>query len=378
MRVSILQDHLLRGINTVIKAVDSRPTLPVLANIMLKTQDARLMLIASNLEMSIVTDIGARVDHPGAITLPAKLLQELVVNLSRDRVDLTLDAAIHTVNVRCGTTSTNMKGIPATEFPPMPDAVDDWSIRMPGKDFKQTIAQTLIAVAHDESRPILTGICVRAKADDEQPHVTFASADGYRLAVKHVACEHRLLLNKEYVIPADALAHVAKLVEDEQEVTITIGEGLATLQFGSTQVTVQLLAGRFPDFDAIVPKTCTTQAAVYVDEFRAGVMRVAIFARDTNGKVKVLAKPPQPGDGAPGELRLFGYSAERGDAETLHNCGGEGEPLEAAYNYVYLQNAAEVIGSERMLLESNGAAHPLVLRPDDSNNYTVVVMPMNI
>lgn len=378
MRVSVLQDNLLRAIGTVIKAVDSRPTLPVLANILLKTEDARLMLVASNLEMSIVTYVGARVDQRGAITLPAKLLQELVANLSRDRVDLTLDAAIHTVNVRCGTTSTNMKGIPATEFPPMPDIIHDWAIRMPGKDFKQSIAQTLIATAHDDSRPILTGICVRAKPDDEQPHVTFASADGYRLAVKHVACEHSLDPKKEYVIPADALAHVARLVEDDQEVTITLGEGMATLQFGSTQVTVQLLEGRFPDFDAIVPKTCSTQASIYVDDFRAGVMRVAIFARDSNDKVTLLAKPPQPGDGAPGELRLFGVSAERGDAETLHNCGGEGEPLEAAYNYLYLKHAAEVIGSERLLLESNGATHPLVLRPDDSNNYVVVIMPMNL
>lgn len=378
MRVSVLQDNLLRAIHTVIKAVDSRPTLPVLANILLQTEDARLKVVASNLEMSVVTYVGARVDRPGAITLPAKLLQELVANLSRELDDLTLDAATHTVNVKCGTTSTNMKGIPATEFPPLPDNDDTWSIRMPGKDFKKAVAQTLIATAHDDARPILTGICVRAYSFGDEPHVTFAAADGYRLAVKHIQCDHSLPAKKEYVIPDDALAHVAKLVGDDQEVTVNLGESLATLAFASTRVAVQLLAGRFPDFDTIVPKTCSTQVMIYTDEFRAGVQRVAIFARDNNGKVTLLAKPPQPDDGAPGELRLFGVSAERGDAETLHNCGGEGEPLEAAYNYLYLQTAAEVIGSERLLLESNGATHPLVLRPDDSNNYVVVIMPMNL
>lgn len=377
MRVSVLQDNLLRAIHTVIKAVDSRPTLPVLANILLQTEDARLKVVASNLEMSVVTYVGARVDRPGAITLPAKLFQELVVNLANERVDLTLDSAIQTVNVKCGTTRTNMKGIPATEFPPLPDNDDTWSIRMPGKDFKKAVAQTLIATAHDDARPILTGICVRAYSFGDEPHVTFAAADGYRLAVKHIQCDHSLPAKKEYVIPDDALAHVAKLVGDDQEVTVNLGESLATLAFASTRVAVQLLAGRFPDFDTIVPKTCSTRVMIYTDEFRAGVQRVAIFARDNNGKVRLRAEP-QPGPGEPGELRLFGVSPERGDAETLHDCGGDGETLEAAYNYVYLAAAADVLGAERMVLESNGSKHPLVIRPEDDSLYVVVVMPMDL
>ena len=114
MRVSILQDQLARGLSIVSKAVDSRPTLPVLANVLLMTEDARLKLVATNLEMSITTYIGAKVDRPGAITLPAKTFAELVNNLSPERVDLILDTATQTVNVRCGTTNSNIKGIAAT------------------------------------------------------------------------------------------------------------------------------------------------------------------------------------------------------------------------------------------------------------------------
>ncbi|MBK9747384.1 MAG: DNA polymerase III subunit beta [Chloroflexi bacterium] len=253
MRVSILQDQLARGLSIVSKAVDSRPTLPVLANVLLMTEDARLKLVATNLEMSITTYIGAKVDRPGAITLPAKTFAELVNNLSPERVDLILDTATQTVNVRCGTTNSNIKGIAATEFPPVPESQDP-DVVLPAKTFKSMIMQTVYAAAREEARPILTGLYTEFSGDV----ITMASADGYRLAVRTARLDERVPKNRVMVIPAKTMAEVARVITDEdKEIGITLPEGRDGVMFyyESTVITSQLLEGKFPDFGAIIPKT---------------------------------------------------------------------------------------------------------------------------
>src|SRR5262245_17110884 len=119
MIISVLQENLAKGVNIVAKAVEARPALPVLTNILLEAEDSRLKLVASNLQMSITMWIGAKVEKPGAITLPARTFSDLVNRLSKDRVDLTLDDTTHTVTVHCGTTDSKIKGIDADEFPPI-------------------------------------------------------------------------------------------------------------------------------------------------------------------------------------------------------------------------------------------------------------------
>ena len=137
--------------------LDSRPTLPVLANILLATEDGRLKLSATNLEMSITTYIGAKIDQPGSITLPAKTFAELVSNLSPERVDLTLDPPTQTVNVRCLMTNSNIKGISAGQFPPIPEPSDP-DVVLPAKLIRDMINQTAFAAAKEDNRPILTGL----------------------------------------------------------------------------------------------------------------------------------------------------------------------------------------------------------------------------
>ena len=140
MKTSVLQDKLAKGLSIVARAVENRPTLPVLGNILLATEDARVKLAATNLEMSITTWIGAKVEKEGAITLPAKTLADLVNNLSPERVDLTLDAATLTVNVRCGATVSNVKGIDAAEFPVIPSG-GEADITIAGKTLKEMITR---------------------------------------------------------------------------------------------------------------------------------------------------------------------------------------------------------------------------------------------
>ncbi len=375
MRVSILQDQLARGLSIVSRAVDSRPTLPVLANILLATEDGRLKLSATNLEMSITTYIGAKVDQPGTITLPAKTLLELVSNLSPERVDLTLDEATQTVNVRCGMTNSNIKGISATEFPPVPEPVEP-DVILPGKMLREMINQTAFAAAKEDNRPILTGLYTRFEGNV----MTLASADGYRLAVRTAQLEQRFSEPRTLVIPAKTMGELARIINDEEkEVGITLpGErDLALFYYESTTISTQLLEGKFPDFGAIIPKSYSTAVTVYTTDLLRACKRAEIFARDSNYSARIFVAPAK-GPSEPGEVTVIGKSAERGDNEGMIDASVEGESLEVAFNIRYLIDVLNVLDDERVVIESNGSAHAGVIRPENRSDYVYIVMPMSI
>ncbi len=375
MRVSILQDQLARGLSIVSRAVDSRPTLPVLANVLLATEDARLKLAATNLEMSITTYIGAKVDRPGAITLPAKTFGELVSNLSPERVDLSLDEATQTVNVRCGMTNSNIKGIAASEFPPVPETAEP-DVVLPAKLIRDMINQTVFAAAKEDNRPILTGLYTHFEGNV----MTIAAADGYRLAVRTAQIEENFAKPRTLVIPAKTMAELARIIGDEdKEVGITLpGErDLALFYYESTVISTQLLEGKFPDFGALIPKSYSTSMTVYTTDLLRACKRAEIFARDSNYSARVFVKPAK-GPSEPGEVTVIGKSAERGDNEGSLDASVEGDGLEVAFNIRYLIDVLNVINDERVVLESNGSAHPGVIRPENGKDFVYIVMPMSI
>jgi len=375
MRVSVRQENLAKGLSIVGKAVENRPTLPVLSNVLLATEDARLKLAAMDmgLGMSITCWIGAKVDQAGAITLPSRTLVDLVNNLSPERVDLLLDKATQTMNVRCGATVSNIKGIDASEFPMIPEDTQG-DVIVSGQVLKDMIAQTVFAAAKEDNRPILTGVYTEFNGN----MMTMAAADGYRLAVRTTEIEQRFDKKLSLVIPARALAEVARIISDEdEEVSITLpGErDLVLFHMKNTDVSSQLLEGKFPDFGAIIPRTYNTSSVVYTSDLLRACKRAEIFARDAAGSAQLMVKPPK-GPGEPGEVVLVGKSSERGDNTGMIDASVEGEPLETSFNIKYLIDALNVISDERVVLQSNGSANPGVLRPENRDDFIYIVMPM--
>jgi DNA polymerase-3 subunit beta len=375
MKTSVLQDKLAKGLSIVGKAVENRPTLPVLGNVLMATEDARLRLSATNLEMSITTWIGAKVDREGAITLPAKTFADLVNNLSPERVDLSLDSSTHTVNVRCGATNSNIKGIDASEFPLVPQGGDP-DVVIPGKTLKEMITQTVFAAAKEDNRPILTGI----QTVFDGNVMTMVAADGYRLAVRTTEIDQHFEKPVELVIPARALAEVGRVIGDEdEEVSITLPKDrdIVLFHMKHTDIATQLLEGKFPDVSAIIPRSYVTSSVMYTSDLLAACKRAEIFARDSAYSAKIQVRPAS-GPGEPGAVTIVGMSAERGDNEGMLDASVEGEQLQISFNIRYLIDALNVIPDERVVFESNGAANPGVLRPENRDDFVVVIMPMSV
>jgi len=179
MKLSCLQENLNRGLGVVGRAVATRTTLPITNNVLLATDEGRLKLVATNLEMAISCWIGAKIEEEGAITVPARLLTEFVSSLPSDTIDVSLSPQTKTLGLKCARFEARISGVDAKDFPPIPSIDEGIATKVEVETLRQGINQVVFAAATEESRPVLTGVCAQFEGDS----VTLAAADGFRLAV---------------------------------------------------------------------------------------------------------------------------------------------------------------------------------------------------
>ena len=376
MKVSCLQENLAKGLSIVGRAVASRSTLPILSNVMLTTDNGRLKLSATNLELGINCWVGAKVEEEGATTVPARLLTDFVNSLPPERIDMELVVRTQTLNARCARFEANIKGIDAQEFPIIPTAGDGESaIRLAPEDLRRMIDQVAFAAATDESRPILTGVLARFEGD----RLTLAAADGFRLSVRSAPIGQSLDQPVEVIIPARALGELARIAadqEDQVEVIITPARNQILFHLNDVDLVSQLIEGKFPDYNQIIPSGHATRTVLDSSGFLKAARVSHLFARDAANIVRVEVAP---GDELmPGHITLEATSAELGDNVGQMDAHIEGDPVEIAFNAKYLIDVLAVVDSAQVVLETTTASSPGVLRPVGDDDYIHVIMPMHL
>lgn len=374
MRVSVLQENLAKGLSIVNRAIPSRPSLPVLSNVLLSTEDQRLKLSATNLELGITAWIGARVEEDGAITLPGRTFLDLVNNLSPERVDMSLNTQTQTMSILCGGNTGNIRGVDASEFPLVPQADSDSGVAIPADAFKEMVSHVDFAAAKEDNRPILTGILTHFEDDV----VTMAAADGYRLAVRTVYLETPVSQPHQIVIPAKTLTEVARIISDEdKEVIISLPEGRNQVMFHLQNVDIvsSLIEGAFPDYQAIIPKSHITTTQVYTEDLLRACKRSEVFAKDSANAAKIIINPA---DSGLGRVLVTSQSQERGDNKGLVDASVDGAEVEISFNIRYLIDVLSVIKEDQVLLETSGSAAPGLVRPIGREDFIHVIMPMSV
>ncbi|MFN2289961.1 MAG: DNA polymerase III subunit beta [Anaerolineae bacterium] len=378
MKISCLQENLAKGLSTVGRAVAARSTLPVLSNILLETDEGRLRLAATNLEIGISCWIGARVEEEGRITVPARLLTEFVNSLPPAQIDMELAERTQTLNLKCARYEANIKGIDASEFPEVPTAETIGgrnNLHLEADAFRQMIEQSVFAAATDESRPILTGVL----AQFHQGGLTLAAADGFRLAVTSADVGVDLDESTKVIIPARALSELVRISDGEEEtieLVITPNRNQILFHLGSTDVVSQLIEGNFPDYNQIVPKSHATRTIISTQELLKAVKVAFLFARDAANIVRFNIVPGS--ELTPGQIVITGTSAEFGDNVGEIDATTEGEGIEIAFNARYMIDALSVVGTAEVALETSTASSPGVIRPVGGSDFLCVIMPMHI
>jgi DNA polymerase-3 subunit beta len=377
MRVSVLQEHLVRGLSIVGRAVNTRPALQVLANVMLATEDGRLKLSATDLELSISMWVGAKVERDGAVTIPARTFYDLTSNLSPERVDLELDERSQTLNLKCGGTTTNIRGIDANEFPVVPEADPNADIVMPGEVLAHMVEEVVFSAAREDNRPVLTGIFTHIEGNT----ITMASADGYRLTVRKHSLDFSIDEPLTVIVPARALVEIAKIADGVEEVFISVPEGRNQIMFHMDDIDVisNLIEGTFPEYERIIPGDHSTETTIYRDEFLRACKRSEVFAKDNSNTARVHIEPSS--DGGPGTVHVSAQSNEMGNNDSMIDASIDGEPVEISFNIRYLIDVLNVLRDDQIVLETNTSADPGVVRPlgrDEADQFLYVIMPMQV
>jgi DNA polymerase-3 subunit beta len=374
MKVSCLQENLAKGIAIVGRAVATRSTLPVLSNILLATDQARLKLSATNLEIGINCWIGAQVEQEGAITIPARLLADFVNSLPAERIDLELLARTQTMNLKCGRFEANIKGIDAQEFPLILVPEEDQRVSVAPDLLRQMIDQVAFAAATDETRPVLTGVLANVVEDK----LTFAAADGYRLSVRSTELEAGPQQPIKVIIPARALQELRRISTEQQgpvEILVAPNRNQVFFHMRDIDLVSQLVEGSFPDYRLIIPTTYNTRTIVNTADFLQAVRMAFIFARDAANIIRLQIIP---NEGGPGRLIVTATSAEHGDNVSELDAKVEGKPLEIAFNGRYLIDVLSVIDTAEVSLETRDPTAPGVIRPVGGGDFTHIIMPMQI
>ncbi len=376
MKATVLQENLARGLSIVSRAVSPRSTLPVLSNILIATDEGRLRLSATNLELTITCWIAARVDEEGSTTVPSRTLSDLVNTLPGDQVQLTLDIKSQTLHLKGGTSNNDIKCIDAQEFPPLPVPDMDGAVQLNVADFKEMIHQVSFSASTDEARPVLMGVLLNVEKDK----VVMAAADGFRLSVRKAVLSNPAPHPINVIIPARALNELARVSTDGEEpiyMVVPKNRGQVLFRVKDVEVVSQLIDGTFPDYQQIIPRNYKSRTLVSTASLLKACKQAEIFAREGSNVARLDIKQSK-GEMQPSEVEISATSEETGKNETIVEATVDGGGVLIAFNVKFLREALEVIRTPNVALETSAANAPGVVKPVGDDNFLHVIMPMHL
>lgn len=374
MKASVSQQQLAHGLGMVSRAVSPRSTLPVLANVLVATDEGRLRLSATNLELGISCWIGAQIHEDGAITVPARTFADLINALPNDTVHLDLNTKTQTLTVRCGQSITDIKGIDANEYPPIPVPDLREGIELGVGDVKEMIQQVAFAASADEARPVLQGVSLTVNGSE----LMMAATDGFRISVRKTQLSAAVHQPIAAIVPARALNELARVAGDGEQTVVMVlppGRGQVLFHMKDVELVSQLIDGNFPDYRAIIPRSFKTTTVISTPALLKACKQAEIIAREGNYVIRLNI---QPGADAPGKIEISAQSEETGSSEISVEATVDGPNLLIAFNVRYLREVLDVVKSPSVALETNANNTPAMIRPVGDQNFQHVIMPMHL
>ncbi len=373
MKVTCLQENLARGLQTAGRAVSTRGSLPILGNVLLRTEGGRLKLTATNLEIGINYWVGAKVHDEGAITIPAKLFTDFVNSLPPGDVELSLNVRTKTVHLKREQYEANFKGMDAEEFPTIPVAPDKPTTRITMSQLRQMIMEVAFVATTDDSRPVLTGVLTTFEGD----RITMAAADPYRLSVRHGKLLDKIDGKIEVIIPARSLQEVQRITTDSDdtvEIFVTPNASQVIFHTDEADLVSRVIEGQFPNYRQVIPqgKPATT-VKVQREELLQATRLASLFARDSANMLRFQVDPS--GDRP---LVISANAAEVGDNTARVDATVDGQNTTIAFNSRFIADALGSLVASEVAFELGGPLAPGVLKIVGDDDYLHVVMPLRI
>lgn len=381
MKITCTQQNLSRGLSIVSHAVSNRSTLPILANVLVATEDGHLKLSATNLEIGInyLVEIEETFET-GATTVPAKLIADFVGSLPPEIVEISVLEDSSTLTVKSGDSEAKIKGMDSSEFPLIPTREGNESpVIISAALLKEMIAEVAFAAADDESRPVFTGVLVQVG----EKKITFAAADAFRLAVRTAPLDNFEGKQEDILIPARTLNELARILPSEGDVEMVVTPNRSQVLFHTKQIDLvsRLIEGNFPNYRQIIPKPqdTTTRAEVFSKDFAARIKLAALFARDSSNITRIKINRGDNEGRETGSITIEATAEDLGNNKSELNANVDGPEQQIIFNVKYLSDVMAVIGTDKVAIEVSAATKPGVIKPVEmlQGDYTYVIMPMH-
>lgn len=374
MKLSILQQDLLPPLQAVVRSCGIRSTLPVLANILLETEEGMLKLSATNLELGVVKKIKADIQEEGDVTVPAKTFLEVVSSLQNELINL--DSFEDQVRITTKSFNAALNSIPASEFPAIPLASEN-PLKIDAQVLQKSLPEIVFAAASDEGRPILTGILTEIRDDS----LELVATDGFRLAHKTTTLKEAVSNSGvRYLIPRRTFEEVVRLISEEPvdgdkkivEISTSENQNQIVFKIGQTQLSSRLIEGQFPSWEKIIPTEFIGKVKIDKSDILKAVKLASVFARGEAANIIKIESRPE------GKIVLSSQARELGTQTTNLNAVVEGESVLVAFNSRFLVECLQNCPSDELSIQFSGNLSPVLVKPSSDKNLEYIIMPMRL
>jgi DNA polymerase-3 subunit beta len=367
--VVINKSDLLKELSITQGVVERKSTVPILSSFLLEAVQNHLLITATDLEVSLRTFCAAGVKSAGSCTIPARKFYEYVRLLKDGELTIKL-LENHWVQIRSGRSNTKMVGMARANFPTLPLFPAHATIKLPAAVLRTMISRTIFAICQEESRYMLNGALLILKPET----MTMVATDGHRLAHIEAKCKTTMEGEMRVLIPRKTLAEINSLLNPVEIETIDFARDDSSLFFriGSRLLTCRQLSGRFPNYEAVMPRDLNSSLTVSGDDLSRAIQRVSQFSDERSNAVRLKVDQHQ--------LRVFSSNVETGESEEILETVYKGDPMTMGFNARDLLDYMRVAGDQRVSFRFKAADSPGEFRPDENNadgyDYRYIVMPL--
>jgi DNA polymerase-3 subunit beta len=361
MKLQVTQENLAKALNTVARVANTRGTLPILSNVLLKTFNNRLSIAATNLDIAITHYIGSKIEQEGAITVPARLMQDFITNLPDSVLKLNLDA--NKLYISTDQYNSTINGVSAEDFPVVPAISGGLSATINAPEFKKALSKVVLAASADDARPVLTGVYFHSNDGD----IIVAATDSYRLAQNHLG-KNKSEIN--FLVPATAANDLLRIISDsDKEVVITHDDQQVQFQVGDITLVARLIEGNYPDYRKLIPTKFATTAKLTRADFINIAKVSSLFARESAGSITIKVEEEEK------QVSINAIASQLGENTAKANAEVKGSG-EVTLNSRYLIDALNAFSTDEIEFCFNGKLEPCILRSALEPKYLHLIMPL--
>ena len=369
MEFKINRNTFLDGIQKTLGIVEKKTTIPILNNILLKTEANKLKIIATDREISLISDYDVEVVEKGEITVSAKKIYEMVREIQGEVVSFTQKNNI--VKISCQRAFYKIPGLPAEDFPSIVDDQEIQLYKIKGMVIKDLINKTAFAMATDETRKNLNGVLLEAGMDGANHLLRMVATDGHRLALaKGFTSESSLKIGKGIIIPRKGLMEIKKIIDENEDIQIGLHKNMFVVKTENTLLKVGLVDADYPDYKKVIPAEKGISVTLERESFLHALKRMSVVSSERYGGVILSFSE--------GKVTLNSTNLDVGEATEEIDIAYSGEIIDSGFNVNYLIDAISVINKDNILFDVGVGLKPSMIKQDEDDSYLCIIMPLKI